>query len=163
MGVTCGREGTIFKVWCPLADRVTLQLYAADDSELYRTCELIPDEKGTWKWETTEYLHGVYYDYTVYRENGVTITADPYAIACGCNGLRSMVVDLNETDPDGFENDKAPAPEPENVIYGLHIKDFSYDPDSGIPEQYRGKYKAFTVRTNGSYPTCLEYLKELGI
>ena len=24
LGVTCDKEGTIFKVWCPLADRVTL-------------------------------------------------------------------------------------------------------------------------------------------
>lgn len=163
LGVTCRKNGTRFKVWCPLADRVTLQLYASDASEPYQTCELTPEEKGTWMWETAEYLHGTYYDYTVYRDNEATTTADPYAIACGCNGMRSMVVDLNETNPEGFEHDKAPALEAENVIYELHIKDFSHDPDSGIPEQYRGKYKAFTVQTNGSYPTCMAYLKELGI
>lgn len=164
LGVACDKEGTIFKVWCPLADRVTLHLYTADDSNLHQTYEMIPEEKGTWKWETKEYLHGMYYDYTVYRDGQTTTTADPYAISCGCNGVRSMVVDLSKTDPEGFEKDKAPMPETETVIYELHVKDFSHDPDSGVPEQYRGKYKAFTVQGgNGSYPTCVEYLKELGI
>ena len=164
LGVTCGKEGTIFKVWCPLADKVTLHLYTADDSKEYQTYELIPEERSIWKWETKEYLHGMYYDYTVCRGGDVTITADPYAISCGSNGVRSMVVDLSKTNPEGFDMDKAPEPETETVIYELHVKDFSHDPDSGVPEQYRGKYKAFTVQGgNGSYPTCVEYLKELGI
>ena len=73
-------------------------------------------------------------------------------------------MDLRRTDPEGFREDKAPAAEKEQIIYELHIKDFSYDQESGIPEIYRGKYKAFTVQgTNGRYPTCMEYLKELGI
>lgn len=164
LGVSCKEEGTIFKVWCPLADRVTLHLYTDDATESCRTCELAPQEKGIWMWETTECLHGMYYDYAVDRDGETTTMADPYAIACGCNGVRSMVVDLSRTNPEGFENDKAPVPQSETVIYELHIKDFSYDPDSGIPEEYRGKYKAFTVQgANGNYPTCVEYLKELGI
>lgn len=164
LGVTCNKEGTIFKVWCPLADGVTLHLYTADNSGLYQTHGLIPGEKGTWTWETTECLHGMYYDYTVYRDGEATTTADPYAVACGCNGVRSMVVDLSRTNPEGFLEEKAPALQTENVLYELHIKDFSYDADSGVPKEYRGKYKAFTVPgTNGSYPTCVEHLKKLGI
>lgn len=164
LGVTCNKEGTIFKVWCPLADAVSLHLYTADNSGLYQTHGLIPGERGTWTWETAECLHGMYYDYTVYRDGEATTTADPYAVACGCNGVRSMVVDLSRTNPEGFEGDKPPALETENVLYELHVKDFSYDPDSGVPKEYRGKYKAFTVQgTNGSYPTCVEHLKNLGI
>ena len=164
LGASCTEEGSIFKVWSPLADRIELHLYKDDASEEYETQELTPLEKGVWKWETKENLHGTYYDYTVYRGGKGTQAADPYAIACGCNGIRSMVVDLRQTDPDNFAEDKAPAQTQENIIYELHIKDFSHDPDSGIPEQYRGKYKAFTVKgTNGEYPTCMEYLKELGV
>lgn len=164
LGVTCDKEGTIFKVWCPLADSIELHLYASDNSSECKTYKLEPQEKGVWEWKTAEYLHGMYYDYTVHRGEEATVTADPYAISCGCNGVRSMVVDLGKTNPDGFAEDVPPAPENETVIYELHIKDFSHDPDSGIPEQYRGKYKAFTMQgTNGTYPTCVEYLKELGI
>lgn len=106
----------------------------------------------------------MYYDYLVYIGEKKLRTADPYATGCNCNGRKSMVVDLRRTDPEGFREDKAPAAEKEQIIYELHIKDFSYDKESGIPEIYRGKYKAFTVQgTNGRYPTCMEYLKELGI
>lgn len=164
LGVTCGAEGTMFKVWSPLSDRIELHLYENDSTECCRSYDLLPQEQGTWKWESPENLHGTYYDYTVYREGTAVTTADPYAIGCGCNGIRSMVVDLSRTDPEGFAKDAAPAPGSETIIYELHIKDFSHDPDSGIPPQYRGKYKAFTVMgSNGKYPTCMEYLKKLGI
>lgn len=164
LGVTCTGEGTIFKVWSPLADKVELHLYENESTDNCRTHELRIGEQGTWKWETKENLHGTFYDYTVYRSGKAVRTADPYAIGCGCNGLRSMAVDLSRTNPEGFDEDKAPERGNENIIYELHIKDFSYDPDSGIPREYRGKYKAFTVTESGSeYPTCVEYLKKLGI
>ncbi len=164
LGAICSNEGTIFKIWCPLADKVELHLYCTDSASEYTIIEMIPQERGTFRWECPESLHGTYYDYTVYRDGEATRTADPYAYSCGCNGIRSMVVDLRQTDPEGFEEDKAPAVQAENIIYELHVKDFSHDPDSGVPQCYRGKYKAFTVSgTNGKYPTCMEYLKQLGI
>ena len=192
LGVVCSKEGTIFKVWCPLADRVELHLYFDGlDTQEYAVYDMVPGEKGTWSWRSGESLHGIYYDYTVTRAGKIIRTADPYATACGVNGIRSMVVDLTKTDPEGFADDKAPDKQSENIIYELHIKDFSWDPDSGVPEEYRGKYKAFTVRetdeafsaretdkafsagetdkpfsageTEQGYPTCMEYLKKLGI
>ena len=164
LGAICSKEGTIFKVWSPLADRIELHLYRDGGSDEYTTKEMIPGEKGTWSWQSDENLHGTYYDYTVYRYGEVVRTADPYAVACGCNGVRSMVVDLRQTDPEGFSEEKSPAYSSENIIYELHIKDFSYDRDSGVPNEFRGKYKAFTISdSNGQYPTCIEHLKKLGI
>ena len=164
LGAICSKEGTIFKVWSPLADRIELHLYRDGGSDECTTKEMIPGEKGTWSFWFAENLHGTYYDYTVYRYGEAVRTADPYANACGCNGIRSMVVDLRQTDPEGFLEEIAPAYDSENIIYELHIKDFSYDPESGVPNEYRGKYKAFTVtETNGKYPTCIEHLKKLGI
>ena len=164
LGAICSKEGTIFKVWSPLADRIELHLYRDGGSDEYITKEMIPGEKGTWSWQSDENLHGTYYDYTVYRYGEDVRTADPYAVACGCNGVRSMVVDLRQTDPEGFSEEKSPAYSSENIIYELHIKDFSYDRDSGVPNEFRGKYKAFTISdSNGQYPTCIEHLKKLGI
>lgn len=165
LGAICSKEGTIFKVWCPLADRVELHLYRdGGDSKEFAAHEMIPGEKGTWSWKSEECLHGVYYDYTVTRGDEITRTADPYAVACGVNGVRSMAVDLSLTDPEGFAQDQAPEKEKENIIYELHIKDFSHDPESGVPAEYRGKYKAFTMKTTAAeYPTCVEYLKKLGV
>lgn len=164
LGAKCEGENTTFKVWSPLAESIKLRLYRDNDSEACLEKELQREEKGVWKLVFPENLHGMYYDYLV-RNGGVEVsTADPYAVGCGCNGSRSMVVDLRRTDPPGFERDAAPAMQAEQIIYELHIKDFSYDIRSGVPEEYRGKYKAFTVSgTNGEFPTCMEYLKELGV
>ncbi len=163
LGAICSKEGTIFKVWCPLANQVELHLYESGESGVSASYQMIPGEKGTWVYKFEENLHGTYYDYTVTREGDVIRTADPYAIGCGCNGIRSLVVDLSQTNPEGFEYDKAPEKQAETIIYELHIKDFSHDSDSGVPEEYRGKYKAFTVKTDEKYPTCVEYLKQLGV
>lgn len=95
-------------------------------------------------------------------------TADPYARACGCNGTRSMVINLRRTDPPGWEEDAPPAKRPETVIYEIHVKDFSWDPASGVPADCRGRFKALTLEhttlnSDGEHPTCLAYLRELGI
>lgn len=164
LGAVCAGGSTVFKVWSPMAQRVELCLYRDQAAESYFREEMHAEASGVWKLEFQENLHGVYYDYLVRREGKDTRTADPYAIGCSCNGGRSMVVDLSRTNPPGFEDDRAPAQGEERIIYELHIKDFSYDAESGVPEEYRGKYKAFTVMgTGGEYPTCLEYLKKLGI
>ena len=167
LGAACSKEETVFKLWSPLADKVTLYLYPdgnMDTEENRKSVEMEPEEKGIWRKEIFGDLHGTYYNYEITRGKEVIETADPYAVSCGCNGIRSMVTDLRRTDPEGFELDKPPVLETEQIIYELHIKDFSHDPESGVPAEYRGKYKAFTLTgTNEDYPTCVDYLKELGV
>ncbi len=164
LGAVCEEDRTTFKVWSPAAERIVLRLYREDKGAHCMEREMICGEKGVWELAFERSLHGMYYDYLVRIDGADTVTADPYARACGCNGARSMVVDLRLTDPEGFERDCAPKAQEEQIIYELHIKDFSYDRDGGVPEAYRGKYKAFTVKNTGKdYPTCMEYLKSLGV
>ncbi len=164
LGAGCADGKTVFKVWSPFARRVELCLYRDNTSPAWQTKALRREEKGIWQITFHESLHGMYYDYLVEIDGQKVRTADPYAVGCGCNGERSMVVDLRLTNPPGFEEDTAPPAQEEQIIYELHIKDFSYDVQSGVPEKYRGRYKAFTLNdTNGEYPTCMKYLKELGV
>jgi len=164
LGVSCTGEGTVFKVWSPHAERIVLRLYEDGKEAARAVREMNKQAAGVWLWRTDEYLHGAYYDYEVWFDGKPTVTADPYAVSCNCNGARSMVLDLRRTDPEGFAQEKPPALGPETIIYELHIKDFSHDPDSGIPAEYRGKFKAFTVPgKGGDCPTGMEYLKSLGI
>lgn len=166
LGMVCNPLGTDFKLWAPFADRVELCLYEDGDrkTEYFRVLDMERQERGVWSGHLEGDLHGLYYDYRIWSAEKCVQTADPYAVGCGCNGYRSMVVDLERTDPAGFDEDTAPPRPVENIIYELHIKDFSHDPDSGIPQEYRGKYKAFTVPGgNGKYSTCTAYLKELGV
>lgn len=121
-----------------------------------------------WSYETAENLHGVYYDFRTMTEGEETVFGDPYAKACGMNGKRSMAVDLKETDPEGWMEDRRPEKQEETVIYELHIKEFSWDEAGGFSKENRGKYLAFTeehttLNKDGVHPTGLDYLKKLGI
>lgn len=163
LGARCGGESTSFKVWSPFAEQVILRLYGDDSSEAFLERKLERKSRGVWETDFSENLHGVYYDYLV-RNGGKDVrTADPYALACGCNGARSMAVELRRTDPPGFDGDRRPGPKEENIIYELHIKDFSYDAASGVPQEYRGKYKAFAVGEGEELPACMRHLVGLGV
>lgn len=172
LGVVLGEKETMFQVWAPTAEAVSLNLYESGNSGEDDRIDVIPmqrADRGVWKVSIGDNLKNTYYTYTVTANGETHETQDVYAKACGVNGQRSMVVDLRDTDPDGWQNDKytydaASLP----VIYEVHIKDFSHAESSGIPKEYRGKYKAFTIENStlygkGKKSTCISYLKELGI
>lgn len=164
LGAQCGGEKTVFKLWAPFADRVELRFFADGAKECSAAHPMRKASAGVWEASFPENLHGVFYDYMLYTGKQAVRTADPYAKSCCANGRRSMAADMRRTDPEGFSEDKAPEKSRENIIYELHIKDFSYDAHSSVPEEYRGKYKAFAVPpARGDYPTCVEYLQKLGV
>ena len=169
LGVSCSEKGTRFLIWSPYAESVVLRLYeCGSEIQCYKKILMKKEEKGVWAYRTERELHGVYYDYEITIDGEMRETADPYAKACGVNGKRSMVVNLKRTDPEGWEKDEAPAACVENIIYELHIKEFSWDKSGGFPEKYRGKYKAFlcedtTLYGDGIHQTGCGYLKELGV
>ena len=169
LGVSCTDGGTLFKLWSPSADSVTLNLYKdGSKGKPFFCVPMMREEKGVWRWNTAERLHGVYYDFDLTIEGENVRSADPWAKACGINGQRSMAVDLSRTDPEGWESDRAPEKTREQVIYELHVKEFSWDASGGFPERYRGKYKAFTcpdttLYNDGVHPTGIRYMKELGV
>ncbi len=169
LGVSCSEEGTSFKLWSPSAESVTLNLYHEGSGDnLIRRIPMTPEQSGVWSWQTGEELHGIYYDFTLQIEEEEIRSADPYAKACGLNGQRSMAVNLKKTDPDGWDEDRAPEEGAERIIYELHVKEFSWDRSGGFPEKYRGKYMAFTcddttLDNDGVHPTGIPYLKELGV
>ncbi|WP_258175724.1 type I pullulanase [Bifidobacterium callitrichos] len=177
LGAIPDAYGTTFRVWAPSASGVTLRLFAVgsdgeavESAEPLETHELTPGADGTWLVRCDGVGHGDYYDYLVRFPNGETHrTADPWARAAGVNGRRSMVVDLARTDPDGWADDRRPHIAAKDlVIWETHIGDFSADPASGIPAEHRGTYLAFThedtsVESEGDFPTCVAYLKRLGV
>ena len=169
LGAFCGAGGTHFRLWAPTAQKAAIRLYQAGSNvPAMEKLFLDKGEKGTWFYATTRNLDGWYYDYEI-TVDGVTYTSqDPYAKACGVNGQRSMVIDLARTNPVGWEEDHAPAAAAEQVIYELHVKDFSWDMSGGFDEADRGKFTALcregtTLHRDGIHPTGLDYLKRLGV
>ncbi len=168
LGAWLDASGTHFALWAPTAQRVQLHLYPdGGGSAALRAIPMRKAERGLWLHDEAERLDGVYYDYDVTVDGRASRTQDPYAKAGGVNGRRSMVVDLAATDPQGWAQDKAPAKPAEDVIYEIHVKDFSWDPHSGVPEKLRGKFAALTLNDTtldgkGECPTCLNHVKRLG-
>jgi len=173
-GAIYSREQTQFRLWAPRAAAVELRLFpAGSESEDPRgadTFAMVQDWEGTWTVTIDGDLAGVYYEYILMDdEERRTVSADPWAKACGVNGRRSMVVDLRATDPEGWENDSRIAGSGTvPVIWETHVRDFSIDPSSGVRPEWRGKYLAFTeedstVDGDGVHPTCVSYLKKLGV
>lgn len=169
LGAFCSSEGTVFRLWAPTASAVALRLYREGvGGSALGTFPLHRGERGLWSWETPEDLDGIYYDYEVTVDHITRPTADPYARACGLNGNRSMVIDLRGTDPADWHRDTAPARRACNVIYELHVKDFSWDSAGGFPPEDRGRYSALcrtgtTLHGDGLHPTGIDYLKRLGV
>lgn len=173
LGAVYEKEKTTFKVWAPTAEKVMLHLYTAGstgeagEKELLQV-EMKKREQGIYEKQVKGDLHGVYYTFSVTVDGETRETGDIYAKAAGVNGKRSMVVDLEKTNPKGWEEDTHVFhPFGKTWVWEVHIGDFSNDPASGVREEYRGKYLAFTENTtlnqDGVHPTCVNYLKELGI
>ena len=166
---------TTFQLWAPGSVAVMLQLYKTGSnnevgSGLISCTYMHRGQDDLFSLTVPGDLHGVYYTYQLtYTSGRQTVSADPWAVACGVNGARSMVVDLSRTDPEGWAEDhRIMPPDMAPVVVETHVGDFSADPASGVRASWRGKYLGFTEldthpRNSRKSPTCLSYYKQLGV
>ena len=170
LGATWSKEATTFRLWAPTATAVTVNLYESGTEgtdDLIESIEMTADVKGTWVATKEGDLSGTYYTYTVTVDSVQTEACDPYARTTGVNGKRAMVIDLDSTDPEGWENDKDPHGGNsivDAVIYELHVRDLSVDESSGITNKgkFLGLIESGTKNANG-IPTGLDHMVNLGI
>ena len=170
LGATWTKEATTFRLWAPTASAVSVNLYASGTEgtdDLVNTVEMTADVNGTWVATVEGDLNGTYYTYSVTRKGETVEACDPYARTTGVNGNRAMVVDLDSTDPEGWENDTYVTVDnyTDAVIWELHVRDFSIDENSGM--ENKGKYLAFT-ESGTTVPgtdiaTGVDYMKQLGV
>ncbi|MBQ6626558.1 MAG: type I pullulanase [Ruminococcus sp.] len=175
LGFTYSKEKTTFKVWAPSASQVLLKLYSTgsyleDGATVLSINQMYYDyQTGVWSTTIDGDLHGVYYTYVVQNGNVSSETQDVYSKATGVNSARSMVVDLERTNPDGWDKDKHIFVDEQTkaIVWEIHVRDFSSSNTSGVSKEHRGTYLAFTEMDtkvpNTNAPTCVSYLKELGI
>lgn len=136
-------------------EATTFQLFAPKDA----TCMMVVGRdsipmtlyEGVWKVCMKGDLKGKTYQFVV---NG---QASPgvFAKAVTVNGGKGVVIDLQDTNPDGWQFDRhVLRPFQDNIIYEMHHRDFSIArPDA----KYPGKFIALTE------PWAIQHLKELGI
>lgn len=179
LGLSYTSSSSTFKLWAPTAASVAVVVY--DEAGQYNVegevvdhsggqeTELTRSTNGVWSGTLWGNLAGKYYMYRVAFADGTSSYAvDPYARAVAANGARTAIVNLDDTDPDDWGQDSKPPllQATDSILYELHIRDFSISESSGISEQNKGKYAAFTekglVDEQGS-KLGIDHLVELGI
>ena len=157
-----------FRVWAPTASDVKLLLYDnGSDGGAYQTHDMKRSEKGTWTFKIEENLRGKFYTFQIkIKEKWLEETPGMWVKATGVNGKRAAIIDFNETNPVGWENDARPPLQnfTDISLYELHVRDFSIASNSGIKN--KGKFLAFTehgTKNQTGESTGIDHLKELGI
>jgi len=170
LGATWKKEATTFRVWAPTATAVKVKLYQSGSetsTNLIEELEMTADVNGTWVAKKDGDLNGIFYTYAVTNNGKEEEACDPYARATGVNGKRAMVIDLDSTDPEGWDKDKNPNADlafTDAVIYELHVRDLGTDENSGIKNV--GKFLSLTehgTTTPGGQKTGIDHIKDLGI
>ena len=170
LGAVWSKDSTTFRVWAPTADKVMVNLYeggTAGVEDRIDQIEMAPDAKGTWVVTRLGDLNGAYYTYQVEVDGKSNEACDPYARTTGVNGQRAMVIDLDSTDPEGWDQDVDPHygnKVTDAIIYELHVRDLSSDASSGITNtgKFLGLIEEGTVNSQG-ISTGLDHMKKLGI
>lgn len=160
-------DRTSFSVWAPDAEAAVLRIYSkAVGGEPEMVFDMKRNRDGLWKKTVREDIKGLFYTFQLmHAGEWLPETQGIAAKAVGVNGIRGAVINWSETDPDGWEDDKAPEIKPSDIIvYEMHHRDFSISESSGIFN--RGKFLALAERmtTNpDGLATGIDHLKELGV
>ncbi|EXJ23021.1 Glycogen debranching enzyme [Alkalibacterium sp. AK22] len=170
LGLNYHQNYSTFKVWSPLAKEAWLCLYdSADALDPVRKLRMTARE-NVWSIKVSDDLNGYFYTYVFVHDKKEVETADLYSTAVGLNGDRSAIINLSDTDPEGWQEDYFDQVDAitEAIIYEVHVEDFSSDEAADFNPDFRGKYLAFTetgvtVEGVSDQPAGLDYLTDLGI
>lgn len=161
LGAFYSAEGTIFRVWAPEKENIGLVLYEDGESESGVIHYMIKKLNGVHESIIRTDLKDKFYCFLV---EGQEVT-DPYSIASSVNSRRSGIIDLKETDPEGWTDHEKPDSRPicEEVIYELNVKDYSINENSGA--YHRGKFLGLCEEKTKyqGLSTGIDHLKELGV
>ncbi len=165
LGVTLSEDETVFKVWSPVASKITLKVYCDDKTSEFESFDMQKGELGIFFYKHKLNLKGKYYNFDITCFGETKEAIDVYAKAVCSNGKRACVVDLKETDPYGFREEYYgnTSSITDAIIFEMHIRDFSIDINSGI--KHNGKYLGFIERgTKNSFgqSTGIDHILELG-
>lgn len=168
LGLTYDPQASRFKIWSPVARKVTLHLYEKGEGDnRTESVSLSPDKDGTWAVTVNKDLKGRFYTFQIETDSLVLDeTPGIYARAVGVNGRRAAIVDLKDTDPPEWSNDKRPqlASFSDAILYELHVRDYTIHPSAG--SSHAGKYLGL-VESGTKNPvglsTGIDHLKEIGV
>ena len=160
-GVTYGPSASAFSVETNSdAQQVKLRIYKDGlGGKPVQTVNMKRAQAGGTLWQATVKgdLKGKFYTFDVkYGGKFRGECAGIWATAVGVNGKRGAIVDMAQTDPAGWKNDRRPnIPAQDLILYEMHHRDFSIDESGEFI--HKGKFLALTE------PRAISHLKELGV
>lgn len=157
-------EKTSFELWAPTAESAVVRLYNGD--ELAEVVAMQRGDKGLWSAEVEGDKKGMYYAFQVSVDGNILKeTAGIFARALDVNGNRGAIIDMRDTDPKGWSEDKRPEVDPtEIVIYEMHYRDMTAHESAGSSNP--GKYIAMAehgTRSHEGLATGIDHLREMGV
>lgn len=157
LGFNYNKEYTFFKIYAPKINSVKLLLYENYNDVRYQSVNMYKNGEY-FEVKVEGDLDGIYYKYQIDEKFE---SVDPFCKASSINSLKSCVIDLNSTNPEGFIGEEYEiANRNEAIIYELSIKDYSSDISSKIRDDYRGKFWGLIEESDVS---GINHLKDLGI
>ena len=160
-------EKTTFTFWSSIAEKMEVRLYNTYDAAEFEVITLQEKNDDYWTATVKGDQLGKFYTVCSYQ-NGEWGQESPgiFAKAVSVNGQKAAIIDMQTTNPEGWENDQRPAmTDPTDVVvYETHMRDFTIDATSGIAN--KGKFIAFTeqgTQTAEGLASGIDHLKELGI
>lgn len=150
--VSYSPKQTTFKLNAP--KKPTLRIYEAGrGGKVEKKIKMKQTSENVWETTISGDLKGKFYTFDIGRGE----TPGVFAKAVGINGKRGAIVDMQMTNPSGWNSDrrltlKSPA---DLIIYEMHHRDFSIDASSGLVN--KGKFLALTEQK------AIKHLKELGV
>ncbi|MDD6591876.1 MAG: type I pullulanase [Prevotella sp.] len=158
--MTYTKEVSSFKLNAPSkAKSVKVNIYKEGiGGSVVKTVKMKRTGTDQWTADIPGDLKGLYYTFQVQTgKKAMQETPGVFAKAVAVNGRRAAIVDMGETTPEGWDNDRRPLTKSpvDLVIYEMHHRDFSISPTSGLKN--KGKFLALTE------PKAVYYLKNLGV
>ena len=158
--MTYTKEVSSFKLNAPSkAKSVKVNIYNKGvGGEVLKTVRMKRNGADQWTADIPGDLKGLFYTFQVQTgKKAMQETPGVFAKAVAVNGRRAAIVDMGETNPEGWDNDRRPLTKSpvDLVIYEMHHRDFSISPTSGLKN--KGKFLALTE------PKAVYYLKNLGV
>lgn len=181
LGVTYKKEATTWRVWSPISVKAEVLIYkegtpksiatggsAGWNDIILETVSMRYDGHGTYTCSLKGDWNGYYYLYRLYYNGWYVDTPDPYATACGINGLRSAIVDFDSLNPTGWDSISYPTlnSPTELTAYEVHIRDLtSHSTWISKKGNENGSYNAFHESGTGynGVKTGFDHIKELGV
>ena len=151
-------SATTFRLFAPCSSKPVVRLYATGEArgeKPLKTISMKAVAPDRWEARVKGNLKGRFYTFVI--KPGMGETAGVFAKAVGINGDRGAIIDMRQTDPEGWAQDKVAGglkSAADWVIYEMHVRDYTHAvPGIKHPDKFLGIVE----------PATLQHLKDLGV